>query len=337
MDLTLVKTLGRLEQVDLRKFWLDEAQDFTPWLSQTDNLDLLASTLGLELELEGMEVSVGPYKADIVARDIVSGTKVIIENQLEKTNHDHLGKTITYASGLGAKIIIWIAREFSEEHRRAIEYLNESAAPNLRIFAIEVQLWKIGNSLAAPLFKVVASPNEYAAIIKDDNNELTEAKSLYLEFWSEFRGYCKQKGSLLNLRKPRPQHWFPLAVGRSKFMLSLTVSIQKKRLGCEIYLRGPNAKKAFKLLEKEKHNIEQITGPLQWQELPDGQDCRIILYRPDLDVSDKSAWPQAFAWLKIEAETFHKAFSQRIKVLPILDAPGATIIEEASVEYPEGT
>src|SRR5687767_11158192 len=121
--------LGRLEQVELRELWLDEARDFTPWLAQEVNLALLSSTLGIELELEGVEVFVGSFKADIVARDISSDTKVIIENQLEKTNHDHLGKIITYASGVDAKSVIWIAKEFSEEHRRALDYLNENAAP----------------------------------------------------------------------------------------------------------------------------------------------------------------------------------------------------------------
>src|SRR4051794_28418105 len=114
----LAKQLGRLEPIDLRTFWADEARDFTPWLATVENLEVLSSTLGLDLEREGVEVPVGPYKADIVARDLTSGNRVIVENQLEKTNHDHLGKTITYASGLDAKVIIWIAREFSEEHRR---------------------------------------------------------------------------------------------------------------------------------------------------------------------------------------------------------------------------
>lgn len=313
------KPLGRFEPVELREFWLDEARDFTPWLAQEDNLGLLSSTLGIELELEGVEVFVGSYKADIVARDISSDTKVIIENQLERTNHDHLGKIITYASGVDAKVIIWIAKEFSEEHRRAIDYLNENVAPNLRFFGIEIQLWRIGDSPAAPLFKVIASPNEYTSVIKIEEKELTETKVLYLEFWNGFKEFCKLKGTFLSIRKPRPQHWFTIAVGRSQFTLSLTASLQKRRLGCELYLRGANAKRAFKLLEEDKQAIEEKTGPLEWQELPDGQDCRIVLYRSGINISDKSNWDDAFVWLKSEAELFHKTFSPRIRALPLLD------------------
>lgn len=314
------RSLGRLEQVELREFWPDEARDFTPWLAQEENLGLLSSTLGIELELEDIEVFIGSFKADIVARDISSDTKVIIENQLEKTNHDHLGKIITYASGVDAKSVIWIAKEFSEEHRRALDYLNENAAPNLRFFGIEIQLWKIGGSPAAPLFKVIASPNEYAAVIKkEEQKELSDTKVFYLEFWNGFKDYCREKGTFLRVRKPRPQHWFAMAVGRSKFTLSLTASLQKRRLGCEIYIRGVNAKRAYRLLEQNKQAIEEQTGHLEWQELPDGQDCRIVLYRAEVDISDEANWADAFAWLKSEAELFHNTFSPRIRALPLLD------------------
>lgn len=324
-------TLARLQPVDLRTIWLDEARDFTPWLSQEKNLDLLSETLGMDLELEGIEVPVGPYKADIVARDVSSDTKVIIENQLEKTNHDHLGKTIIYAAGLDAKIIIWIAKEFTEEHRRAIDYLNENTATNLRFFGIEMQVFKIGNSSPAPLFKVISSPNDYTSIIQQgisDSSELTDVKLRYLEFWTGFKDYCKEKGSSLNLRKPRPQHWYSIAIGRGKFSLNLTASMTKKRLGCEIYLRGVNAKRAFRLLKQYKPAIEAATGPLEWQELPEGQDSRVILYNSTIDITDKSTWISAYHWLRTEAELFSAAFAPRIKALPLIDAEPSEIDEE---------
>ena len=106
--------LGSLEPVDLRTIWPDEARDFTPWLAQEENLRRLSDALNLELELDRVEVAVGPYSADIVATDASSNSKVVIENQLEKTNHDHLGKVLTYASGLEARILIWIAKKFTE-------------------------------------------------------------------------------------------------------------------------------------------------------------------------------------------------------------------------------
>ncbi|MEJ7654346.1 MAG: hypothetical protein WKH64_13990 [Chloroflexia bacterium] len=142
--------LGRLEPVDLASYWSHEAFGFTAWLAKEENLELLASTLGLEFELLGVEVFVGPCRADIVALDTVSNAKVIIENQLETTNHDHLGKTLVHAAGLGAGIVIWIARSFTENHRLALDFLNEAAAPTLRYYGVEMQLWRIGNSAPAP-------------------------------------------------------------------------------------------------------------------------------------------------------------------------------------------
>ena len=283
----------------------------------------------MELELEGVEIAVGPYKADIVARDISSDTTVVIENQLEKTDHDHLGKTITYASGLDAHVAIWIAKEFSEEHRRALDFINENAAPDLRCFGIEIQLWRIDDSRPAPLFKVVSSPNDYTSIIRtEERQELTETRSLYLNFWSRFKEYCARERTFLNLRKPQPRYWFSIAVGRSKFNIRLTASVQKKRLGCEVYLRGVNAGAAFQLLLAQKEDIEEETGSLEWQELPDGQDYRIIRYRPKMDITDQTEWEDTHRWLKNEAELFHNTFSPRIKTLPALDG----LVEEDGVE-----
>jgi len=313
------KQLGMLEQVEIRAFWEDEARDFTPWLAGEQNLALLSSAIGIDVELQGTEVPVGPYKADIVARDSSSDSRVVIENQIEKTNHEHLGKALTYASGLNARIVIWIAKEFSEEHRRAIDFLNENAAPNLNCFGIEIALFKIGGSLPAAMFKVVASPNEYTSSIKTEEKELTKTKSTYLEFWNAFKEYCKEQGTFLSLRKARPQQWYRIAVGRSKFNIAVTASVQKRRIGCEIYMRGVHANRAFKLLEKKKESIELTTGPMEWQELPEGQDCRIVKYKENVDVMDKSNWAEALAWLKTEAEQLHSAFSPQIKALPVFD------------------
>jgi hypothetical protein len=145
--------LGTLESVDLREIWSDEARGFTPWLAQKENLERLSDALNLDLELEGMEVAVGPYKVDIVANELISESRAIIENQLEKTDHDHLGKLICYAVGLQAKVVIWIAREFTEEHRQAIDFLNQTGSGDFGLYAVEVKLPRIGNLLPAPISK----------------------------------------------------------------------------------------------------------------------------------------------------------------------------------------
>ncbi len=311
--------LGTLDPVDLRTVWTDEAREFTPWLSKAENLARLSKALDLELELEGTEILVGPFKADLVANETGTNSKVIIESQLERTNHDHLGKIITYASGLRANTIIWIAKEFTEEHRQAIDFLNEAAAPDLRIYAVEIRLYRIGNSPPAPFFEIISSPNEYAATAKREEGALTETKALYLDFWTRFREYCESRGSNLNLRKPRAQQWYGLAVGRSKFGLNLTASATLHRIGCEIYIRGIHAKRAFKLLEADKQLLEKELGPLEWMELPDKQDARIVTYKHDIDIQDETTQPTAFEWLRQKAESFYRTFSSRIKALPIAD------------------
>jgi hypothetical protein len=187
------------------------------------------------------------------------------------------------------------------------------------LYAVQIQLFQIADSPPAPYFNIVASPNESFAAAQVKETDFTETKALYLGFWDSFKEYCKATGTGLSLRKARPQHWFNVAVGRSKFSISLTVSTMYNRLGCEIYMRGINAKKAFKLLEEQKASVEKETGPLEWQELKAGQDCRVVLYKPDFDPTQKSGWPEGFKWLKAEAELFHKVFSPCIKALPIED------------------
>ena len=311
--------LGTLEAVDLRTVWTDEAREFTPWLSRPENLARLSQALDLELELEGTEIFVGPFKADLLANETGTNSKVIIESQLERTNHDHLGKIITYASGLRAKTIIWIAKEFTEEHRQAIDFLNEVAAPDLGVYAVEIRLYRIGNSPPAPFFEIISSPNEYAATAKQEEGALTETKALYLEFWTRFREYCESRGSNLNLTKPHAQHWYGLAVGRTKFGLNLTASARLHRIGCEIYIGGIQAKSAFKLLEADKQSIEQELGSLEWMKLK--QDARIVTYKHDIDIEDGAAQQTAFEWLRQKAESFYRTFSPRIKALPIADEP----------------
>ncbi len=149
-----MSNFGRLERVELREGWITEAQHFTPWLAGEQNLSLLGEALGIELELEAQERSVGPFRADILCKDSADGTWVLIENQLERTDHTHLGQLITYAAGLEAVTIVWIAAKFADEHRAACHWLNERTSEDVRVFALEVELWRIGNSAPAPKFNV---------------------------------------------------------------------------------------------------------------------------------------------------------------------------------------
>ena len=199
--------LDRLQPVELREIWQDEAGDFTPWLAEEENLDLLSETLGLELELEGQEINVGDFRADILCRNAVDGSRVLIENQLEGTDHSHLGQTLTYSAGLDIHTVIWIAKEFRAEHRAALDRLNEITKEDFQYFGIEVKVWQIGDSARAPQFEVVSSPNDWSRTVSQNtqravNSELSETQLQKEKFWIEFRDYMIQKGS--HLRCPKP-------------------------------------------------------------------------------------------------------------------------------------
>ena len=173
--------LGRLEKIELRDIWRTEDQDFTPWLAQDNNISLLGDILGLDLEVEAQEKDVGPFRADILCKDTLNDSWVLIENQLERTDHKHLGQLITYAAGLKAVTIVWIAESFTDEHRAALDWLNSITDGDFRFFALEVELWRIGDSPAAPKFNVVSKPNAWTKTVGEatrriERGDLSETK-----------------------------------------------------------------------------------------------------------------------------------------------------------------
>ena len=310
--------LGRLNKVDLRDFFKDEAKDFTPWLAEETNLELLGETLGLDIELEDTEVRIGKFSADIVGLDRSSNRTIIIENQLEKTNHDHLGKIITYGGGKDAGIVIWICKKIQQEHRKGLDYLNDISTEDYSFFGIEMELWKIGESEPAPKFNIVVSPNEWSKSVKtatSTTRTLTDTKILQREFWTSMMDYFTEKDTFLSLRAPRPQHWHNYAVGKPKVSLTNTINTQKNNLGCQLYLSGTEAKKRFHKLNEDKENIEREIGKeLEWMELIDKQDSRIVIYT-DGDIKNRDNWNKCFDWFLEMTETFHKVFSPRVKQL----------------------
>ena len=176
--------LGTLKRVDVRNAWSHEAYDFTPWLAE--NLERLSVELGLELELEGQEVDVGSYRADIVARVPQTDDRVLIENQLEFADLQHLGQVLAYLAGLEAKIVVWIAKGFRDEHISAIRWLNEHTVDPFAFFAVQVGVVQIGNSELAPVFEVLERPNKWDRQVQEagQSGELTEIGKLKRDFWA---------------------------------------------------------------------------------------------------------------------------------------------------------
>jgi hypothetical protein len=213
-------TLGKLTRIDLREAWPSEATAFTPWLAQEENLALLAETIGTELELEAQEQRVGPFRADILCKDTNTNNWVLIENQIEPTDHCHLGQLLTYAAGLHAVTIIWIAQFIREEHRAALDWLNEITDERFNFFGLEIELWKIGDSPVAPKFNVVCKPNDWSKNVQDSarglaNVATSEIRRVYLEYWTLFRDHMRENKSFVRSQKPLPQPWANHAIGKS--------------------------------------------------------------------------------------------------------------------------
>ena len=316
------QTLGRLERIDLREIWTTEAADFTPWLAQPNNVVVLADTLGLTLEVEAEEKFVGPFRADILCKDVGTDTWVLIENQLERTDHKHLGQLLTYAAGLQAVTVVWVAASFTDEHRATLDWLNKITDESFRFFGLEVELWRIGDSPAAPKFNIISKPNNWSRSIAKaareiDDAELSETRIMWKEYWTAFNSaLIKANGPISGHRKPRPQHWMSYSVGRSGFSLSAVLKRRLSKISAELYLSGIKAKTFFRLLEQQKGEIEQELGyPLEWEFLPQGQDCRIAIYYDGVNPDDKSNWEQQHEWLASHLNKMHNVLSPRIKEL----------------------
>jgi hypothetical protein len=320
-----VPSLGELVQVPLREIWSDEAASFTPWLAKPEHLKKLGDTLGMELEPEDEEVAVGPFSADILCKDTVDGSWVVIENQIEKTDHRHLGQILTYAAGLEAKTMVWVASKFTEEHRAALDWLNDHTTDEMSFFGLEIEVWRIGDSAPAPKFNIVSKPNDWSKSVRSqasDEAHITPHKRLQFEFWSAFREYV-QANSKLPTRKPGFHHWMSFSIGRSGFNLAAITSIWSSakegtklpEVRADLYLSGSLAKKHFKELEKHKEEIQaQIDLPLRWHDPEGAKACRISIRR-DGDFTDRSEWPELFAWLLKYLEKLNAVFRPLIAEL----------------------
>ena len=318
--------LGMLERVELRSVWKTEDRDFTPWLAGEDNIALLGKTLGLDLEVEAQEKEVGPFRADILCKDTASGEWVLIENQLERTDHVHLGQLMTYAAGLDAVTIIWVAARFNEEHRAALDWLNNITDDTFNFFGLEVELWKIGESRVAPKFNIVSKPNDWSRSVRRSAKAvagLSETGRLQLAFWTQFREFMEEN-SFIRVPKPAPQSWMYHTLGRGGFVLNSIMStwdsVTQKAGGevrAEFVFEHQEAKAYYALVEARKAEIDSAVGePLTWYNPDNARLCRIYM-RKVCDVRDEADWPNQHAWLKEKLEKLHGVFAPLVKELTL--------------------
>ena len=294
-----MKNLGRLQKVELRNVWQSEASDFTPWLAQDDNLKLLGEAIGIDLECEAQEKGVGPFRADILCKDTVTDHWVLIENQLERTDHTHLGQLLTYAAGLSAASIVWIAERFTEEHRSALDWLNEKTPEEINFFGLEVELWRIGDSPIAPKFNVVCKPNEWTrSVIKSRDNN-SESKQLCLDYWTGVLDAIRPTGILTKSAKPFGRHDTTFDVGWRTFWLKAYFSRPQKHGGVWLSCRGPRGMENFLKIKESQREIEQKFGrELTWSPYEDKNNgsCFSRIAGFDVDnVNDRPRQQQLFA------------------------------------------
>ena len=303
--------LGILEEIkDLRKIWPHEALNFTPWVAE--NVDLLADAVGLEITVDETESSVGDFNVDIYASETGTDRKIIIENQLEDTDHEHLGKLITYASGKSADVIIWVVKHAREEHKAAIEWLNNHTDEKIGFFLCEIKLFRIGDSQIAPLFTVVEKPNDWTKEIKK-TTAANPTQQLRLEYWQEFNDYAFQHvgfSKAFNKKKPSTDHWYSLSIGSSACVISILRIQKRNELDVEFYINDD--KELFGLFFAHKAEIESdMRMALDWRELPEKKASRIIAAKK-VELDNREKWTEQFDWAMDVCVKMKKTFKKYI-------------------------
>lgn len=315
--------LGRLEKVELRNAWQTEDRGFTPWLARVENIEILSSEIGINLEVQGVEQNVGPFRADILCVDADSFDSdkqhyVLIENQLEMTDHKHLGQLMTYAAGLDAVTLIWIASKFTEEHRAALDWLNRITDETFKFFGIEIELYRIGDSLPAPRFNIIAKPNDWSDDVKNaarSNIEIGESGLLRQEYWQGFKNYLESEKSFLRIRKPPHGLYYDFAIGKSGFGLNTNV-VGKGKIAVNLWISGNRHKESFDKLRQNcyENSITEFGNEIIWFRNDDNKSSQVYINR-NSSYSEKEDWEDQFKWLKENLEKFAKFFKPEIEKL----------------------
>lgn len=314
--MTTAQELGTIEKVDLREVWEHEATDFTPWLA--DNIEVLGSALGIDIEVREQEASVGPYSLDILAHDMNSDRPIVIENQLEVTDHDHLGKLLTYAAGFDANVLVWIAREFKDEHREALDLLNHRTGEDTQIYGVEIELWKIGTSFPAPNFKMVAFPNEWSPTKGQRLTSVSGRGEQYKEFYQPLINTLREVHNFTNMKKAPAKPFCNFATGQTGFRYApyLTTS-NMNRARIELYLNSDRDKNKayFDLLASDREDIEIELGELLWERLDDKKASRISMARNGSIDDDEETLEEIRTWMVDRLLKFKEVFGPRLAEL----------------------
>lgn len=304
--------IGKLKEVNLRELWRHEQYDFSSWLAEEQNIEELNKVLGVSLTDIETEKAVGSFRCDLLGKDEMSGKVVLIENQLEPTNHDHLGKIITYGSVLDAAVIVWIVEYARPEHRSAIEWLNSHLDGDVSFFLIEVHTYKIGNSDPAPMFTIIEQPNDFVTGVKAvEKNGMNESQSRRLEFWNQFNEVLESKGCPFNKRKATTDHWYDVSVGSSLCHLSINLVNKDNKIRICMYINDNKAK--YDEFYSHKDDIEGALGyELEWRRMDDAKASMISTYIEKLDFENHDNYPELMNESISKILEFKKAFKKYI-------------------------
>lgn len=315
------QTLSTIRRVELRNVWPNEATDFTPWLAE--NIGELGAALGLELGLRQREADVGGYSLDILAHDLNRDRPVVVENQLGSTDHDHLGKLLTYAAGFDANVVVWLTREFRDEHRQALDWLNQRTGEDTLFFGVVVELWSIDESRPAPHFNLVAAPNDWRKesvnkVVGRKQGSPSEKGERYRDFFQELIDALREKHGFTSAKVAQDKSWYAFASGFSQFKYSANFTGQQNAR-VEVYIDSGDAEEnrdLFNRLAENKAVIEtDLDQVLDWQPLEGKRACRVAVTRPGtIDDSDE-VLEQIHDWMIENLLAFKRVFDGHLRDL----------------------
>ena len=309
--------LSKIEKVDLRNIWKKEDKEFTPWLKE--NIDLLSEKLGIEIIDAQTEEKIGDFRLDIIGKDANTNKFVVVENQLESTDHTHLGQLITYSAGIDAGIIIWIAKELREEHKSALEWLNENSISKISFFGVEVHAISIDGSNPAVDFRVIVKPNDWERNIKIIP-AMTDREISYVDFYSKLVNFYSELNPNFRKVKAQPQNWLDFGAGKGGLYFGWAFR-KENRFSVSLYIDTGDElenKRIFEGLEKHKDEINSKIEGVEWEELEGKRACRIVIYRktsgPIKSLKDEEK-DDLIKWGTEQMKTFSGIFSEYIDAI----------------------
>lgn len=302
--------LGELKTLPLRDLWPNEAFDFTPWLAS--NIEALGKALGLELELTEREASVGDFSLDLLAKDLGSSRIAIIENQLTQTDHDHLGKLLTYAAGFTASLVIWVSASIRDEHRQALEWLNQRTDTETQFFGVIVEVLQIDDSKPAYNFNPVVFPNEWQKSKKQKTSSNISSKGeKYRSYFQSLIDELRENYKFTGAKAGQPQSWYSFSTGIKGILYGANFAMGGKAR-VEVYIDQGDYDKnkdLFDELYKQLSEIESTYGsPFEWERLDDKRSCRIALYCDGTIEASDSELEQLRKWHIENLLKFKKIF-----------------------------